>query len=966
MEQDSNDAVLEKELDAKFPNRPHNRSETLPFHELFLKLFTPLNEIKAKPSGPAGIARRTRGTAQLPPQEKKRITIERFFSRWRKEVGDDIYPALRLILPDRDRDRMMYGLKEKTIAKLLVKTMKIDRNSEDGSSLLNWKVPGNTYAARMAGDFAGRCFEVIKKRPMRTKVGDMTIREVNALLDRLTLANKEEIQLPIMLEFYTRMNPDELLWLIRIILKAMKVGATEKTLLDLWHPDAQALFNVCSSLRQVCWELPNPSIRLHQEDCGVSLMQIFQPQLAQFQMYSIQKIVERLRPTVDDDTFWIEEKLDGERMQLHMVEDDSVAGGYRFGFWSRRAKEYTHLYGSGYQDENSSLTRHLKGVFIDNVSSIVLDGEMITWDPVEKALVPFGTLKTAAISEQRNPYSTTSHRPLFKVFDILLLNGQSISKYTLRDRRRALEQCVRSIPERLEIHSYTYATNATEIETLLRKTVAEGSEGLVLKNPRSMYRLNDRNDDWIKVKPEYMNEFGEDLDCVIIGGYYGSGNRGGRLSSYMCGLRVDKTHIDHGADPMKCLSFFKVGGGFSAQDYGEIRHRTEGKWQTWDRRKPPNKYIELAGGELQYERPDVWIRPDESLVIAVKAAQVTPSDSFRTGYSLRFPRFKSLRLDKDWRGALSVQQFIDLKNNVEKEAQAKSSMTMTAKRKRPRTDKKRPLTIVGTSQNQSQSIPQSKFESQTTSQFSTSSTLFVDLTFHIMTDSSPPRRVTKAKLTALVRAHGGVVSSKPDPPAICIADKKTIDVARVMSRGGTDIIRPSWILDALHLAEIDQGRARFLPPYEDRHLFDATDTAKQEARVTIDRWGDSFCVDLDRDAASGVLDKVRARSSGEVPVQWRKSVFGGADRGGLFWGVVACGVHDGVLSRRLRFGGAKVVDRLIESNEVTHVVAESREMAWQVRTVLRGWTKLPRLVKPEWVESCWEEGQLLAEERFAV
>jgi DNA ligase-4 len=49
----------------------------------------------------------------------------------------------------------MYGLKEKTIGKLLVKVMKIDRNSEDGFNLLNWKLPGQTAASRMAGILQG-------------------------------------------------------------------------------------------------------------------------------------------------------------------------------------------------------------------------------------------------------------------------------------------------------------------------------------------------------------------------------------------------------------------------------------------------------------------------------------------------------------------------------------------------------------------------------------------------------------------------------------------------------------------------------------------------------------------------------------------------------------------------------------------------------------------------------------------
>jgi DNA ligase-4 len=126
----------------------------------------------------------------------------------------------------------MYGLKEKTIGKLLVKLLKLNPNSEDGFNLLNWKLPGQTTASRMAGDFAGRCYEVLSKRAMRSTVGDMRIAEVNELLDRLSVVGKEEDQLPIFQNFYNRMNAEELMWLIRIILRQMKIGASEKTIFE--------------------------------------------------------------------------------------------------------------------------------------------------------------------------------------------------------------------------------------------------------------------------------------------------------------------------------------------------------------------------------------------------------------------------------------------------------------------------------------------------------------------------------------------------------------------------------------------------------------------------------------------------------------------------------------------------------------------------------------------------------------
>jgi len=69
------------------------------------------------------------------------------------------------------------------------------------------------------------------------------------------------------------MNPVELKWLVRIILRRnapslfclsleMRVGATEKTFFDCWHPDADKLYNVTSSLRKVCWDLYDPDFRL--------------------------------------------------------------------------------------------------------------------------------------------------------------------------------------------------------------------------------------------------------------------------------------------------------------------------------------------------------------------------------------------------------------------------------------------------------------------------------------------------------------------------------------------------------------------------------------------------------------------------------------------------------------------------------------------------------------------------------
>lgn len=851
--------------------------------------------------------------------------------------------------------------------------MKIDKNSEDGYNLLHWKLPGQTTGARLAGDFAGRCFEVISKRPMRTQVGDMTIAEVNHQLDKLAASNGEAENLRIFETFYNRMNAEELMWLIRIILKQMKVGATEKTFLYLWHPDAEALFSVSSSLRRVCWELYDPEFRLEQDEAGIALMQCFQPQLAQFQMpASFQKMIELLRPTEDDAEFWIEEKLDGERMQMHMMQDPDHPGGLRFRWWSRKAKDYTYLYGDGLLDENSSLTRHLKKAFAPGVRNLILDGEMITWDMGVDKIVPFGTLKSAAIAEQSNKSESNAagHRPLFRVFDILYLNDKQLTQYTLRDRRNALQKAIRPVHRRLEIHEYTPATSADAIEPLLREVVANASEGLVLKNPRSMYRLNSRNDDWLKVKPEYMSEFGESLDCVIIGGYYGSGRRGGMLSSFLCGLRVSQNHIQAGANPEKCFSFFKVGGGFRTEDYAEIRHRTDGKWMEWDPKNPPSEYIELGGGEAkQYERPDMWIRPRDSVVVSVKAASVGPSDQFARGFTLRFPRFRRLRLDRSWDTALSLEEFQELKQKVESELKA-TEMTVEDRRRRNPKRIRKELVIAG-----DDAAPH-QYEGD-------KSKLFEGLEFSVLSGSNKPYKKTKTQLESIIKRHGGSISQRAaaGTKMILIADTKVVKVASLIKNGGADIIRPKWIRDCLQ-----QPGGGFLLPYEPAHIFHATDALADVAAQSTDRYGDSYARDVDVDELRELMrdmPKLEDRETFDKMLFLEQLEQHGKDVGSLRGFMFArCRVlfylADGAKEvardkweRYVRYGCGSVSGD-VDDESVTHVVVlgddvmEVGDVGDKLRSRLSSRRKMPRLVSEGWVEESWRERTLLDEERYAV
>jgi DNA ligase-4 len=966
----------DNDLDSKYPNRPQNEHKTLPFHSLFTNLFDPLLDSLKKNRPTAGRRKQgPHGHSNLSPHEARRNIIERFIAKWRKEVGDDFYPAMRLIIPEKDRDRAMYGLKEKAIAKLLINITRINKDSDDAKSMVNWKLPGQLHKASSstAGDFAGRCFEVLSKRPMKTEVGDMTIAEVNSTLDQLSQTGLEEQQLSIFKRFYRRMNPEELTWLIRIILRQMKIGATEKTILDIWHPDAETLFNISSNLRRVCWELYDPKTRLEGDDTGITLMECFQPQLAAFQKQvgSFEKMVVKLKPTPEDDTFWIEEKLDGERMQLHMMEDPSAPGGRIFGFWSRKAKDYTYLYGKHFDgDEAGALTRFIKKAFNPNVKNIILDGEMITWDMEIDHIVGFGTLKTAAISEKENRNDAgTGQRPLFRVFDCLYLNDKVLTQYTLRDRRNALRSAVTGVHRRLEIHPYIEARSHTQIEPELRKVVAVASEGLVLKNPRSMYRLNDRNDDWIKVKPEYMSEFGESLDCVVVGGYFGSGHRGGAHSSFLCGLLVNKNANEGDPEYEKCYSFFKVGGGFSREDYATIRGRTEGKWKDWDQRCPPPS-IELGGHveNRQHERPDQWIKPSESVVLECKAASMESSDRFRMAITLRFPRFKQLRTDKKWTDALSISEFMDLKDNAEREHDEKEKefRIEQSRRKKARTSKK-PLVVVGN-------------ETVTTRYAGPETKLFDGLQFYIMTEQLHPEKKSKTELEAVVKANGGKIVQRDstDKNLIIVADKRLVKVSSLEKREAYNIVKPVWIHDCIRQAEMDVGAMPYMLPFEpNRHIFYLLEADQEKYEAHIDEYGDSYARDItDVDEMRSILSNMPKKFDEQFePHNFVSQLEDHGEslshlKSYMFSNMKVCFTaghdddwqfRDALAKNYIKFAGGDVVD---EKQGATHFIVPDGQNMVRDGDGDVDVTGLARIVGIGWIEKCWTEGTRVDEERF--
>lgn len=198
-----------------------------------------------------------------------------------------------------------------------------------------------------------------------------------------------------------------------------------------------------------------------------------------------------------------------------------------------------------------------------------------------------------------------------------------------------------------------------------------GLEGVLLKDLNACYLLEGRKY-WCKHKPDYEenSELG-DIDLIILGAYHGTGmGPSGKLNGFLCGCVDDD-------NPDTYIAVVKVNGGGVSRDISDqmlaatdYKKQTDTEpWDTgqWFRGDYQGKVIpdfvsrrsfqQSEGRPPVFERkkyPDLWIHPDDSIVLTLKAGEIVATDGFQAGITLRFPRIERVRMkdsadDKDAR-----------------------------------------------------------------------------------------------------------------------------------------------------------------------------------------------------------------------------------------------------------------------------------------------------------------------------
>lgn len=240
----------------------------------------------------------------------------------------------------------------------------------------------------------------------------------------------------------------------------------------------------------------------------------------------------------------------------------------------------------------------------------VIDGEIVALDAHGRS--DFQTLQGRDVGE-RPPI-------VFYAFDLLHLDGQSLTEQPLTTRRETLETLIKKSSRALQL-SPTFDVPPAE---LLAAAKHQGLEGIILKQRDSLYETGRRSGSWLKIKNLNEQEF-------VIGGFTPPRNSRQHIGALLIGYYHRK----------KLHYAGKVGTGFTAHTLQELHTR----FRPLVTKTCPFVNLPLdhrsrfgQGMTAAVMRTVTWLKP--TLVAQIKFAEWTQEKI------LRQPVYLGLRRDK--------------------------------------------------------------------------------------------------------------------------------------------------------------------------------------------------------------------------------------------------------------------------------------------------------------------------------
>ncbi len=414
---------------------------------------------------------------------------------------------------------------------------------------------------------------------------DITLVELGEFFDRLAATQGATAKKDVLVELFRKVNAQGARFAVKILTRELRIGLVEGLVESSIAKAFKQPLDLVRQANMFTGDIGATALLAKSNALTSAKMELFQPfafMLAQPEEDPSEIVAALGAGAIADD------KYDGIRAQIH-------SDGEEVRIYSRTLDDVTHRF-----PEIEASARVMK-------RGVILDGEIVAF---KDRILPFAIIQKRLGRRQVTSKLLAEAPVVFFAFDLLYLDGHTLFETPLHDRLAKLRTILREGAP-IRIGDSSPVRDAAHVDQLFDQARARANEGLVVKDPNSIYTPGRRGKSWLKYKKALAT-----LDCVVTYAQLGNGKRRAVLSDLTFGVRRDDGEI------------VNIGKAYSGLTDAEIATTTE---------HFKNTTIEVHG-------PVHRVEP--TIVLEIAFDRIQESKRHKAGYALRFPRIVRIRDDK--------------------------------------------------------------------------------------------------------------------------------------------------------------------------------------------------------------------------------------------------------------------------------------------------------------------------------